>query len=100
MQVEAEPTDLEQEDLKLKLSNDDISGCTQFKEGLNDSWGCPGDVGGSLEFGLGCCLSNFIVHESLGLVKVQRLHFRWGLKFCCSNEFPGDGSIFGQGTIT
>lgn len=100
MQVEAEPTDLEQEDLKLKLSNDDISGCTQFKEGLNDSWGCLGDVRGSLQFGLAFCLSNFIVNESLGLVKVQRLRFRWGLKFCCSNKFPGDGCIFGQGTIT
>ena len=68
MQVEAGPTDLEQEDLKLKLSNDDISGCTQFKKGLDDGWGCLGDVGGSLEFDLSCCLSNFIVHESLCLV--------------------------------
>lgn len=68
LQVEAGPTDLEQEDLKLKLSNDDISGCTQFKQGLDDSWGCLGDVGGSLELGLGFCLSNLIACESLGLV--------------------------------
>lgn len=68
MQVEAEPTDLEQEDLKLKLSSDDISGCTQFKERLNDSWGCPGDVGGSLEFGLGLCMNHSALLKCKGCI--------------------------------
>lgn len=68
LQVEAGPTDLEQEDLKLKLSNDDISGCTQFKKGLDVMAGDVLEMWGSPEFGLSCCLSNFIVHESLCLV--------------------------------
>lgn len=36
MGVEAGPTHLEREDLQLRLFNDDISGCTGFKQGLDD----------------------------------------------------------------